>query len=179
MAIGNASVGINHALAHALGAIFHIPHGKANSVFLLSTLAYNSKIPQKFTAVSTYPLWIADEKYARAAQFLNLPFEQSDADKQDQKAKAIENKSIANSRELRKQALILTLRRAVFDLLETCGQAKSIVELGIDEQAFRQALPELTRLAFNDLSIRTAPNLPLQEEVVGSLLESYPLRTRP
>lgn len=179
MAIGNASVGINHALAHALGAVFHIPHGKANSVFLLSTLAYNSKIPQKFTAISTYPLWVADEKYARAAQFLNLPPEQNGAGQDKQKAKIIENKSVNNSRDIRKQALILALRRAVFDLMETCGQAKSIAELGIDEQAFRQAMPELTKLAFNDLSMRTNPSLPLQNEVVSLLIESYPPRTRP
>src|SRR5262249_33287683 len=72
MAIGNASVGINHALAHSLGAHYDIPHGRANSVFLLTTLEYNSKIPSKFMSISSYPLWVADQKYARAAQFLNL-----------------------------------------------------------------------------------------------------------
>jgi alcohol dehydrogenase class IV len=84
-----------------------------------------------------------------------------------------------NSREGKKQALVLALRQAIFDLLETCEQPKSIAELGISEAAFRQALPELTNLAFNDLSIRTNPCMPLQEEVVQLLLESYPPRTRP
>lgn len=165
MAIGNASVGINHALAHSLGSVFDIPHGRANSAFLLSTIAYNSKIPRKFTVVSTYPLWIADEKYARAAQFLNL----SPAKLPDEPA------SVTG----RKQALILALKRAIFDLLETCGQPKSIAELGISQETFQQALPELTNLAFNDLSLRTNPCMPLQEEVVQVFLESYPPRIRP
>jgi alcohol dehydrogenase class IV len=70
MAIGNASVGVNHALAHALGARFDIPHGRANGAFLLSTIEYNAQIPSKFVSIPCYPLWVADRKYARAAQFI-------------------------------------------------------------------------------------------------------------
>ncbi len=165
MAIGNASVGLNHALAHSLGVVFGIPHGRANGVFLLSTLPHNAKIPTKFTAVSSYPLWIADEKYARAAQFLNLPV--------DEKAEK------GSSREGLKQALIVALRRAVFDLLQSCGQPKSIAELGISEQQFQKELPKLVRLAFEDLSLRTNPSLPLQEEVAQLFVEAYPPRSRP
>jgi alcohol dehydrogenase class IV len=72
MAIGNASVGVNHALAHALGARFDIAHGRANAAFLLSTIEYNSQIPSKFVSIPCYPLWVADRKYARAAQFIGL-----------------------------------------------------------------------------------------------------------
>ena len=133
MAIGNASVGINHALAHALGMTFNIPHGKANSVFLLSTLAHNAKVPRKFTAVSSYPLWIADEKYARAAQFLNLPIDSKTNNKIESAKKVyVDNTDLDNAldakevmratREARKQSLIQSLNRAVYDLLETCGQ---------------------------------------------------------
>ena len=169
MAIGNASVGINHALAHSLGAVFDIPHGRANSVFLLSTIAYNSKIPRKFTLAPSYSLWIADEKYARAAQFLNLPIQE----------KGTTSDVNLNSREDKKQAYIQTLKRAIFDLLKTCGQPTSISELGITEESLKHALPELANLAFNDLSLRTNPCMLLQEEVVGLFIESFPPRTRP
>jgi len=175
MAIGNASVGINHALSHSLGSVFDIPHGRANSVLLLSTIAFNSKIPRKFTVVSTYPLWIADEKYARAAQFLNLPI----AKMQTLLSDAAVSPSSTNSREGKKQAQIQALKRAIYDLLETCKQPKSISELGISEASFRQALPELTTLAFHDLSLRTNPSMPLQEEVVQVFLDAYPPRLRP
>ena len=187
MAIGNASVGINHALAHSLGMIFNIPHGKANSVFLLSTIEQNAKIPKKFTAVSSYPIWIADEKYARAAQFLNLATEKKTNGKADSNLKienvadvSLDAKEITkNEREARKQALIQALSRAIFDLLEKCGQPKSICQLGISEEVFKAKLPDLVALAFNDLSLRTNPSLPLQAELAQLFLESYPIRTRP
>ncbi len=168
MAIGNASVGINHALAHSLGVTFDIPHGRANGVFLLTSLAHNAKIPKKLTVNSSYPLWIADEKYARAAQFLNLSSEsEGKADKNN------------NSREARKQASIQALRRAVYDLLETCGQPKSVSELGISEEAFQKALPTLAVLAFEDLSLRTNPSLPLQKEIAQLLIDAYAPAKRP
>lgn len=44
MAFTNASLGINHSIAHALGALFHIPHGRANAVLLPVTLAYNAQV---------------------------------------------------------------------------------------------------------------------------------------
>ena len=66
-------------LPTALGSVFDIPHGAPTVFFFFHSLLITAKIPQKFTVVSTYPLWIADEKYARAAQFLNLPPEQNGA----------------------------------------------------------------------------------------------------
>ncbi len=44
MAFTNASLGINHSMAHAVGAMFHIPHGKANAVFLPVTIGYNAQV---------------------------------------------------------------------------------------------------------------------------------------
>ena len=48
LAFSNASVGINHALAHALGARFGIPHGRANALLLPHVIAYNASTPSKF-----------------------------------------------------------------------------------------------------------------------------------
>ncbi len=56
MAFTNASLGINHSMAHALGGIFHIPHGKANAVFLTKVLEYNAKekyVEHKFSQLAT------------------------------------------------------------------------------------------------------------------------------
>ncbi len=41
MAFSNSMVGIVHSLAHAAGAVLHIPHGVAVSIFLLSGLKEN------------------------------------------------------------------------------------------------------------------------------------------
>jgi acetaldehyde dehydrogenase/alcohol dehydrogenase len=158
MAIGNASVGINHSLAHALGAQFGVPHGRANGVFLLSTLTYNSSIPSKFMPHSTYPLFVADKKYARAAQFLDLPTENG-------------QRTVAD--------LVLALKRAVYDLLLSVNSPMSIEELEIPLTELQTKLPILVESAFNDMSMRTNPRLLVFSETVDLFLGAYPRRERP
>ena len=41
MAFSNAGLGLNHGMAHALGAHFHIPHGKANALLLPYVMSFN------------------------------------------------------------------------------------------------------------------------------------------
>jgi alcohol dehydrogenase class IV len=43
MAFSNSQIGIAHALGHALGAIFHIPHGRSVGLFLPYSIQYNWK----------------------------------------------------------------------------------------------------------------------------------------
>lgn len=162
MAIGNASVGVNHALAHALGARFDIPHGRANGVFLLSTIEYNAQIPSKFVSIPCYPLWVADRKYARAAQFIGLKVEKHSDDEL-----------------VERENLVLALRRAVYDLGKLAGQPLSVSELGIPLAAYEKAIPELAETAFSDMSIRSNPRYSLSPEIVGLFKSSYPPRVRP
>src|SRR5699024_11681094 len=42
MAFANAFLGVNHSLAHKLGAFHHIPHGTANALVLTEVMRYNS-----------------------------------------------------------------------------------------------------------------------------------------
>jgi acetaldehyde dehydrogenase/alcohol dehydrogenase len=162
MAIGNASVGVNHALAHSLGAAFDIPHGRANSVFLLSTIEYNAKIPAKFMPTSTYPLWVADQKYARAAQFLGLQSDNPNGDALQQR-----------------QGYIKALLRAIYDLAISAGQPLSVAELGISPQDFERHMPDLVRGAFQDMSGRTNPSLPRLADLQQLLIGAFMPRQRP
>ncbi len=162
MAIGNACVGVNHSLAHAFGASFNISHGRSNGVFLLSTLAYNSSVPTKFMPHSGYPLFVADKKYARAAQFLGLP-----ADGQP----GGEKNAIPH--------LVLALRRGIYDLLSGVGQPLSVEELGISRREFDAQLPGLVEAAVNDMSLHTNPRMPLLDEIVELYVSAYPRRSRP
>lgn len=42
IAFNNAGLGLNHGMAHAMGARFHIPHGKANAVLLPYVMSFNA-----------------------------------------------------------------------------------------------------------------------------------------
>lgn len=52
MAFSNAGLGLNHSMAHTLGAHFHIPHGRANGILLPYVMAFNAGCLDKLTAVA-------------------------------------------------------------------------------------------------------------------------------
>ena len=72
MAFSNASVGVNHALAHAFGARFGVAHGRANALMLPHVIAYNASVPTKFMPSPNQRGYIAHKKYAMMADLLGL-----------------------------------------------------------------------------------------------------------
>lgn len=66
IAFNNAGLGIVHSLSHAMGARFHIPHGRCNALLLEEVIAYNANL--KGTADNE-----AAKKYAQLAELLHLP----------------------------------------------------------------------------------------------------------
>ncbi len=66
MAFTNAGLGITHSLAHALGAAFHIPHGRANALLMAHVVAFNAG----FSGCCDNS---AARRYAALAGMLGLP----------------------------------------------------------------------------------------------------------
>lgn len=70
LAFNSASLGINHSMAHQLGATFHIPHGRANAMLLPYIIEYNSDINKHSKSRTEY--LPAVKRYSTVAQLLGL-----------------------------------------------------------------------------------------------------------
>lgn len=64
LAFSNAGLGLNHGMAHTLGAHFHIPHGRANGILLPYVMAFNAGCHEQLTPTAA--------RYARIARVLKL-----------------------------------------------------------------------------------------------------------
>ncbi len=146
-ALANAFVGVNHALAHAVGARFAIPHGRANGIFLPHVLHYNAAIPSKFMPAPGYTSYVVPEKYAMLGRIL------------------FGGRMGEESRS--------RLFRAVDQLLDTLHLPRTLKDAGVAEDEFEAALPDLAMAAFSDMSLRTNPRMPLVSEITALLRTGY------
>lgn len=148
MAFTNAFLGINHSLAHKIGAEFHLPHGRINAIILPYVIRYNSAKPTKFVSFPKYEYFIADEKYYELAKKVGL--------RSDSKEEGIDS-LIAKVQEMNKHL----------------NMPKSLQEAGIDEQEFLAKVDMLADRAFEDQCTTANPRLPLVTELKQILLDSY------
>ena len=145
MAFGNAFLGICHSLAHKLGAFFHITHGVANAMLIPHIIRYNAtQNPQKITPFPQYDHPMAQERYARIADCLNLHGE-DDAQKVER--------------------LILKVEQINAEL----DIPKTIKDYGVAEDDFLATLDEMAEQAFDDQCTGTNPRFPL----IGEIKELY------
>jgi acetaldehyde dehydrogenase/alcohol dehydrogenase len=148
MAFSNASVGVNHALAHAFGARFNVAHGRANALMLPHVMAYNAEVPAKFMPSPYQHGYIAHKKYATMADVLGL----------------------GGQTVQEKVKILIAVTEQLLDRLEV---PRSIAELGISKEEFEKAVPELAKIAFDDPSWRSNPRMPLMSELEELLWKAY------
>jgi acetaldehyde dehydrogenase/alcohol dehydrogenase len=148
LAFSNAFLGVNHALAHAVGARFGIAHGRANGVFLPHVLRYNAAIPAKFMPAPGYSAYVAPQKYAQIAWVVGL---------------GGRGETAARER----------LFGRVDELLRSVGIPRTLQEAGVGATAWSAATDVLCRAAFADPSGRTNPRMPLLSELRELLQAGY------
>lgn len=148
MAFTNAFLGVNHSLAHKLGGEFHIPHGRANAIFLPHVIAYNAQKPSKFVSFPKYEHYMAPEKYRKIAQFLGLP---------------------AATPEEGTASLIQKIQ----DLMKELNIPTTIAQLGIKPEEYEAKISILAEKAFEDQVTITNPRLPLISELEELLRQAY------
>lgn len=140
-AFANAFLGLNHSMAHKLGAYHHIPHGVANALVLTYVMRYNANpVPVKMGTFPQYQYPHALERYCDVARYNGL------AGRTDQ------------------ETFDLLIDR-LEELKKTIGIPSSIQEYGIKEEDFLSTLDEMTENAFNDQCTGANPRYPLMSEI--------------
>lgn len=135
MAFSNAFLGINHSLAHKVGAEFPISHGRANAVLLPYVIAYNAKKPDKFTIWPKNEVFAADRRYAEIAEAIGRA------------GKTVEE-GVEN------------LIGAVRELMETLEMPQSFKACGVDKKEFESRIPTLADRAYEDQCTGANPKQP-------------------
>lgn len=148
MAFANAFLGINHSLAHKLGAEFHIAHGRSNTILMPHVIRYNATKPTKFAAFPKYENFIADQRYAEIARTLGLP---------------------ARTTEEGVESLI----QAVIKLAKELEIPMSIEANGVTKEAFEAKVDYLAERAFEDQCTTANPKLPLVTELAEIYREAF------
>ncbi|MCD7717427.1 MAG: bifunctional acetaldehyde-CoA/alcohol dehydrogenase [Lachnospiraceae bacterium] len=149
MAFANAFLGVNHSLAHKLGAFHHIPHGIANALVLTDVMRYNSaEVPAKMGTFPQYQYPHTLARYAEIGRSVGLTGE-SDQEVLDKLIDKLE------------------------DLKRTIEIKPTIRDYGVDEQYFLDTLDEMTEQAFNDQCTGANPRYPLMSELKEIYLKAY------
>ena len=148
MAFANAFLGMNHSMAHKIGAEFHVPHGRANAILLPFTVRYNGTKPQKLATWPKYNYYKADEKYAELAKMLGLP------------CSTIEEG-------------VESFARACGELAQKVGIKMNFKSQNIDEQTYLNAVEKLSYLAFEDQCSPANPRVPLVADMQEIFKNAY------
>ena len=148
-AFANAFLGLNHSMAHKLGAYHHIPHGIANALVLTYVMRYNANpAPTKMGTFPQYAYPHALERYCEIARYNGIQGS-TDEETFDLFIEKMEE-----------------LKRAI-------GIPSSIQEYGVKEEDFLATLDEMTENAFNDQCTGANPRYPLMSEIRELYLMAY------
>lgn len=148
MAFANAFLGINHSLAHKIGAEFEITHGRANAILMPHVIRYNASAPTKHQIFPKYEYFRADEDYAEIARCLGL------------KGSTTEE-------------LVEALVQNIYQLGKKLNIEMSMKAQGVTKEQLDQAADRLAELAFEDQCTTANPKEPLIAELKEILYATY------
>ena len=144
LAFSNAFVGVNHALAHAVGARFGIAHGRANG-----------DLPAARPALQRVA---ADQVHAGARLRRLRRAREVRPDRLDPR-----------HRRQRRPTGASACLSASSSCCRGRGEPASLAQPGIARAEFEASLPDLAKAAFSDPSLRTNPRIPLISEIIELL----------
>lgn len=141
LAFNSASLGLNHGMAHQLGARFHIPHGRANAMLLPHIIEFNSDINKHSKSRSEY--LPAVKRYSTVARILGLS-------------------------SYNKIMTVRSLVNWVQFMLKEMDIPLSISQMGtISEEEYFNAIDSMAEAALKDACTATNPRVPKKEDVIA------------
>ena len=142
MAFANAFLGINHSLAHKVGPMFDIPHGRTNAILMPHVIRYNGSDPQKHAMFPKYDYFRADKDYADIARFMGWGTDkQSDAE------------------------LVEVLAQKVYELGIAVGIDMNWKGQGVTKKLLQDTVYTLAEHAYEDQCTTANPKEPLISEL--------------
>lgn len=140
LAFNSASLGINHSMAHQLGATFHVPHGRANAMLLPHIIEFNSDINKHSKSRTEY--LPAVKRYSTVAQILGLS-------------------------SYNKIMTVRSLVNWVQFMLKEMDVPLSISQMGkISEEDYFNAIDRMADAAMADACTATNPRVPRKADIV-------------
>lgn len=140
LAFNSASLGLNHGMAHQLGANFHIPHGRANAILLPYIIEYNSEININSRSKERYAPCV--RKYCNLARILG----------------------VSNFNEI---TTIRALISYMQFMSKEMNIPLRISEIGtISEEEYMARIEDMADAALADACTLTNPRVPRREEIV-------------
>ena len=136
MAFNLVNLGVNHGIAHALGAIFHIPHGRANALVLPYVIEFNADMAREGAKHSND----AAKKYQKMARIVGLPAPTPKV-------------GVAN--------LIAEIQR----LLKYMDRPQCMSECGVSVEEFNKHREEIVRRALADACTQANPRKVTAEDI--------------
>lgn len=143
IAFNNAGLGINHSLAHALGANFHLSHGRSNAVLLPYVISFNAGLHDGTVQHSP-----TAKKYAEVAKMLGLPA-------------ATTSEGV--------QSLMIAIK----ELNKLMKIPVTIRECMIEEAVFARSLSDMADAAMKDICTPGNPRQPDKHDLISIYQEAY------
>lgn len=146
LAFNSASLGLNHGMAHQIGAKFHIPHGRANAMLLPHIIEYNSDINKHAKSRSQY--LPAVRKYVNVAKLLGL----------------------SSFNEI---TTVRSLVNWVQFMMKEMNMPLSVSQCGTNKIEYFNAIDYMAENALNDACTATNPRVPTKLEVISIFKDLY------
>ncbi len=140
IAFNHAGLGLNHGMAHQLGARFHIPHGRANAMLLPCIISYNSDITNMTIPHENLPACV--KKYCEIAASLGI----------------VNFNEVSTVRSFMNYIKILTREMDMPCCIKDVG--------GITREEYFAAIDEMAEAALVDATTQTNPRKPQKEDIV-------------